>query len=99
MPGYPVFFLLATWYSVFALQTYSLCILVFGCFSSSQFNVLVVHSLIALDLAFLQLFAEADGGFGVVWVFGQLSRFSFVIWSFREFSDFKICFASFCSDF
>ena len=48
--------------------------------------------LVALDL---------DGGFGAVWVFGHLGRFSFsfVIWSVREFSYFEICFASFCSDF
>ena len=61
------------------------------CFLILQFNGLVKHSLIALDFAFLQLFLPSSWSF---W-----GRFSFVIWSFREFPHFKICFASFCSDF
>ena len=95
--GYPVFFV---WHSVICLCTSNLHALHFSVsllFLILQFNVLVVHSLIALDLAFCNCLLF-DGGFGAVWVFGHLGRFSFVIWSVSEFSYFEICFDSFCSD-
>ena len=70
------------------------------CFLILQFNGLVKLSLIAFGFAFFTVVCcQVAGGFGAVWVFGHLARVFFVIWSFREFSHFKICFASFCPDF
>ena len=66
--------------------------------SNSYIRIIILISIFFLYLL-CGLLLSVFEFLSVTFSFWGLLCFSFVIWSFREFSNFKICFASFCSDF